>query len=228
MIRGTGFTYLNGQKVVGENGLYKQSPSTTEIADPNPDWTGGVSNTINYKGISLYFLVDVRQGGKLFNLDTYYGYGTGLYPETAGLNDLGNPSRNPIVENADGSYAPNSGGIIFPGVKEDGTPNDIRIENGEGVYGYSQPRQMHVFDAGFVKLREATLTYSLPAAVMSRIAPFKGIDVSVTGRNLWIIKKHVPYSDPESNLSSGNYGLGYLSGAYPTARNIGFNLRFRF
>ncbi|GEO02724.1 SusC/RagA family TonB-linked outer membrane protein [Adhaeribacter aerolatus] len=237
-IRGGSFVYDdNGNKVIVSDpddaryGLYKIGPSTTVIADPNPNWLGGLSNTVTYKGVSLYFLVDVRQGGKLFNLDTYYGYGTGLYPETAGLNDLGNPSRSPVVENTDGTYGPTSGGIIFPGVKEDGSTNDIRIANTEGVYGYNQPQEMHVYDASFVKLREASLTYSLPATVMTRIAPFKGIDVSLTGRNLWIIKKHVPYADPEDNLGSGgngNYGMGYMSGSYPTTRNIGFNLRFRF
>ncbi|QNF33686.1 SusC/RagA family TonB-linked outer membrane protein [Adhaeribacter swui] len=220
MLRGTGYVYnANGEKVVGSNGLYLQSPSTTEIADPNPSWIGGISNTLEYKGLSLYFLLDVRHGGQLFNLDTYYGYGTGMYPETAGNNDLGNPSRTPVGE---------GGGIIFDGVKEDGTRNDIRIDNTEGVYGYNQPRQMHVYDAGFIKLREATLTYSLPANVISRLKPFKGVDFSLTGRNLWIIKKHVPYADPEDNLGSGNYGQGYMSGSYPTTRNIGVNLRFRF
>ncbi|RDC64485.1 SusC/RagA family TonB-linked outer membrane protein [Adhaeribacter pallidiroseus] len=226
MIRGNGFVYNNqGEKVIDSDpesstyGLYLKSPASTEIANPNPQWFGGISNTLVYKGVSLYFLVDVRHGGQLFNLDTYYGYGTGLYPETAGLNDLGNPSRSPVGE---------GGGIIFPGVKEDGTPNDIRIDNTEGVYGYNQPHQMHVYNAGFIKLREASLTYSLPAALINRIKPFKGIDFSLTGRNLWIIKKHVPYADPEDNLGSGNLGQGNMSGSYPTTRNIGVNLRFRF
>ncbi|UOQ72078.1 SusC/RagA family TonB-linked outer membrane protein [Hymenobacter cellulosilyticus] len=218
-IRGAGFTYLNGEKLVGENGLYVPSPATTVIANPNADWTGGISNTVAYKGISLYFLLDVKKGGQLFNLDTYYGFGTGLYPETVGLNDLGNPSRLPIAE---------GGGIIFEGVKADGSKNDIRVENGEGVYGYNQPQEMHVYDAGFVKLREASLTYSLPAPLVAKVGGIKGVDISLTGRNLWIIKKNVPYADPEDNLSSGNLGQGYMSGSYPTTRNIGFNLRFSF
>ena len=59
-----------------------------------------------YKGLALSFLIDVRQGGDVFSTDMYYGLATGLYPETAGNNDLGNPLRNTI---ADG------GGIIRPG-----------------------------------------------------------------------------------------------------------------
>ncbi|WP_324680596.1 SusC/RagA family TonB-linked outer membrane protein [Hymenobacter sp. GOD-10R] len=222
LIRGSGFTYVNGEKVVGTNGLYAKSPATTVIANPNPAWLGGISNTVSYKGISLYFLVDMRHGGQLFNLDTYYGYGSGLYKETTGLNDLGNPSRSPIAQ---------GGGVILPGVKADGTPNDKRIENLSAIYGNDEPAQMHIYDAGFAKLREASLTYSLPKPLVSRIGLVKSIDLSITGRNLWIISKHVPYADPEDNLGAGaggNFGLGYMSGSIPATRNIGFNLRFQF
>lgn len=220
VIRGEGFViHENGGKIVGEDGQYVFSAPTKEIADPNPKWTGGVSNTLSYKGLTLYFLIDVKKGGQLFNLDTYYGFGTGLYPETAGLNDLGNPSRLPISE---------GGGIILPGVKEDGSSNDIRIENTEGVFGYYAPFEAHVYDAGFIKLREASLTYSLPKSFISRLKAFKGVDISIVGRNLWIIDKDLPYSDPESGFGAGNLGQGYLGGAYPTARNIGFNLRLKF
>ena len=52
--------------------------------------------------------------------------------------------------------------------------------------------------------------------------------LGVMRRNLWIIEDDVPYGDPESGLGSGNLGMGYLSGAYPATRNVGFNVRFRF
>ncbi|RNI25890.1 SusC/RagA family TonB-linked outer membrane protein [Rufibacter latericius] len=218
MLRGGGFEYKDGQKVVDENGHYKIVPNT-EIGDPNANWRGGVSNTLNYKGVSLYFLVDVRQGGDVFSLDNYYGYGTGLYEETTQLNDLGNPSRSPVTE---------GGGLILPGVNEDGTPNTTRIENGEGTLGYYMPQEYHIYDASFVKLREVSLGYTLPAGLMARLKPFSSIDVSLVGRNLWIIHKNLPYADPEDGLSSGNLGQGYISGSYPTTRNLGFNVRFKF
>ncbi|WP_210466369.1 MULTISPECIES: SusC/RagA family TonB-linked outer membrane protein [Rufibacter] len=217
-LRGAGFVYKDGQKVVDEDGHYMLS-SNREIGDPNANWRGGISNTLNYKGIGLYFLVDVRQGGDVFSLDNFYGFGTGLYEETTQNNDLGNPSRLPIAQ---------GGGVILPGVKEDGTPNDIRVENGEGLYGYYMPQEAHVYDASFVKLREVSLSYSLPAPLMAKLKPFSAIDLSLVGRNLWIIHKNLPYADPEDGLSSGNLGQGYISGSYPTTRNIGFNLRFKF
>ncbi|MCZ4244547.1 SusC/RagA family TonB-linked outer membrane protein [Pedobacter punctiformis] len=223
IIRGTNYVYINGQPVVGANGYYKATSSSAEIiGDPNPDFLAGIGNTFHYKNVSLNFLVDIRKGGSLFSLDQWYGLGTGMYPETAGLNDLGNPKRNTLA---------NGGGIILPGVKEDGSPNDKRVDvstSGGSAYGYSNnpPRASTVYDASYVKLREVSLTYSLPEKWIQKIHPFRGIDVSLLGRNLWIIHKNVPYADPEDGLSSGNL-VGYQSGAYPAVRTIGFNVKFK-
>ena len=208
-----------GAKLVGSNGRYIQSVTTNNvIGNINPDWIGGIYNTFKYKGLSLGFLIDVRQGGDLFSLDLYYGMATGIYPESVGLNDLGNPSRDPISA---------GGGVIMPGVKADGKPNDIRVANDFGTYGYARnPAAAFVYDASYVKLREANITYSLPGTVVDKLKFVKGIDLSVIGRNLWIIHKNLPYADPEENLSSGN-AQGYQSGAYPTVRQIGVNLKLK-
>jgi TonB-linked SusC/RagA family outer membrane protein len=220
VLRGTGYViHENGGRIINEEGQYKKTGTSTEIGDPNPDWLGGISNTLNFKGLSLYFLVDVKKGGQLYNLDTYYGFGTGLYPETAGVNELGNPSRLPVAQ---------GGGILLDGVKEDGSPNDVRLENVAEALGPDSPQQTQIYGAGFVKLREASLTYSLPASLIARLKAIKGIDLSLVGRNLWIIHKDVPYSDPESGFGAGNLGMGFLSAAYPSARNVGFNIKLRF
>ncbi len=220
-IRGTDFVYTNGQKTVKANGRYMISTNPNEvIGNYNPDWIGGLNNTFKYKNFTLSFLIDVRKGGNVFSLDNYYGLATGLYQETAGLNDLGNPSRNTIA---------NGGGIILPGVKADGSVNTTRVSNGNyGTYGYVyNPDKAFVYDASYVKLRQALLSYTLPQKFVSKLGPVKGIDLSVIGRNLWIIHKNVPYSDPEETLSSGNL-QGYQSGAIPTTRTFSFNARFSF
>jgi TonB-linked SusC/RagA family outer membrane protein len=235
-IRGFNYTFKDGQRVVGPNGYYVQSANANqEIANPNPQWTGGISNTIAYKGISLYFLIDVRSGGSVYSLDRAYGLDTGLPVETAGLNDLGNPSRNTI---ADG------GGVIFSGVQADGTPNTVRAENsglllnastgkydvtGATAYGISNnPSAAFVYDASFVKLREVSLSYSLPKTVTSKLGGVRGIDFSIVARNLWIIHKNLPDADPEDAASSGNFGQGYSTGAYPAVRTVGANIRLSF
>ena len=221
-LRGTGFEYLDGQRVVNENGYYK-SVSDQVIGNANPDWNGGISNKIVYKNLSLGFLVDVQKGGDVFSLDLHYGQGTGLPYYTAGLNELGNPVRSPV---ADG------GGILFEGVTEDGEPNTTRARadfyGGAFYWGNSvrNPNQMNVYDASYVKLREVSLTYRLPVREWFGESINSG-NISLIGRNLWIIDKNVPFADPESGLGAGN-AQGYLSGSYPTLRTVGLSVNFEF
>lgn len=222
ILKGDDFIYTNGQRTVDpETGYYLKTSTTDQvIGNINPNWIGGIGNTLKYKSVSLSFLVDVKQGGQLFSLDMYYGLATGLYPETATKNDLGNPSRLPLAE---------GGGIILPGVFSDGTPNTKRASNTNyGLYGYRRnPAKAFVYDAGYVKLREVSVTYSLPSAIISKWGPIKGVDLAFAGRNLWIIHKSLPYADPEDQMSAGNI-QGYQSGAYPNLRNLGFNVKLRF
>ena len=220
VLRGTDFVYLNGQKVVAATGYYARA-ANQNIVNPNARWRGGVTNTVSYKSMALTFLVDVRSGGQIFSLDRYYGLAIGQSPETAGLNDLGKPSRLPIAE---------GGGVIVPGVLADGSPNTIRVPNDQyGLYGYRRnPAAGFVYDASFVKLREVALTFSLPKAMLARMSLLKAVDFSIIARNLWIIYKNTPFSDPEDSLGSGNLGQGYQSGSYPATRTLGANLRLSF
>ncbi len=223
-IRGNNFVYdsVSGQKIVSSTtGRYLLSETSNEIiGNSNPDWIGGIQNTLKYKDLALTFLIDVRQGGDVFSLDRYYGLATGLPIETAGLNDLGNPLRNTLE---------NGGGIIREGVNEDGKPNTFRASaSNYGAFGYRySPAAAFVYDASYVKLREVALTYSLPAKTIAKLSPFKGIDFSLIGRNLWIIHKNLPYADPEDTITSGN-AQGYQGGSYPTVRSMGFNIKLRF
>ncbi|MDG3580864.1 SusC/RagA family TonB-linked outer membrane protein [Galbibacter pacificus] len=224
-IRGSDYIYDdNGQKVVGSNGYYlRTSASNNVIGNINPDWKGGINNSFTYKGFNLSFLIDIQKGGDVFSLDTWYGYATGLYDFTAGTNDLGNPVRNPVTSGAD------SGGVILPGVKEDGTPNDVRAAatTYANPWGYVRtPNAAHVYDASYVKLREASLTYNFSKDFISKL-PLSGASLSLIGRNLWIIHKNVPYADPEAGLSSGNI-QGYQSGSYPAVKEIGASLKLQF
>lgn len=221
-IRGNNFVYNDkGQRVIGANGFPLRTATSNDIiGNVNPDWIGGIQNTLRYKNLSLGFLIDVRQGGDIFSLDLYYGLATGLYPETAVTNDLGNEARASLA---------NGGGIIFDGVKADGSPNDKRVSLVNfGAYGYARnPAAAFVYDASFVKLREITLNYNLPASIFTNSRIFKGISISAYGRNLWIIHKNIPYADPEEGFSSGNI-QGYQGGAYPTTRTFGMNFNFKF
>lgn len=234
-IRGTAYVYDdNGNKVITESGTYARTPNSNyDIGNIQPDWTGGISNTFSYKNLSLSFLIDVQEGGDVFSLDTWYGRATGLYESSVGTNDLGNPIRNTLE---------NGGGVILDGVQgdikynTDGTyevtntsENTVRADasNSNNPFGYARDaNEGHVYDASFVKLREVNLTYDFGEKVLDAI-PFTRASISLIGRNLWIIHKNIPYSDPEAGLSSGN-AQGYQSGAYPAVREIGASLKFNF
>lgn len=241
ILRGTDYEYLNGQRLIGTDGYPVKSANTkSDIGNINPDWTGGITNTINYKNLSLSFLVDFKHGGDVYSLDMDYGSWAGVYAETAGKNDLGHPLRNPLDE---------GGGIILQGVTADGKPNKVRVDaydiNKDGSkFPFSSVNSLaaksYVYDASYIKLREVALAYSIPLHTSDKAGFIKGIDLFLTGRNLWIIHKNLPYSDPEqgeasTTLSSSapiifnpNATIGYQSGAYPNVRQYAFNVKLKF
>lgn len=226
-IWGADFVYApNGEKIVGENGAYLSTNSSdNNLGSFQPKWMGGLRNSFTYKNLSFSFLIDVKQGGKVFSLDQYYGYGTGLYPDSVGLNDLGNPIRNTLA---------NGGGVILPGVMVDPNnpnnyiPNTIRLDKSQSsqVLGTDPPPAAFVYDASFVKLREVAISYKLPDSVLGSTF-LRDLTVGLVGTNLWIIHKNLPYADPEAGLSSGDI-QGYQSGPMPTTRNIAFTLKANF
>ena len=230
VIRGKDHIYVDGQPMVYTTadapsssyvGVYARTSSTDNIlGDINPDWTGGIKNTFRYKNLKASFLIDIQQGGDFFSLDTYYGFATGIYDRSVGLNELGNPIRNSI---ADG------GGVILPGVNADGSPNQTRGRTDwyANPFGYSRGNnKMHVYDASFVKLREVSIGYDFSKDIVSR-TPFTSASISLIGRNLWIISKNSPYTDPEAGLSAGNI-QGNQSGAYPSIKEVGVNVKLEF
>ena len=234
-IWGTDFLYTpDGQKIIGADGAYRVSTTVNNnLGSFQPDWSGGINNKISYKDVSLSFLVDAKVGGKVFSLDQYYGYGTGLYPDSVGNNDLGNPLRNPVTTGAD------SGGVILAGANINPAytptngqpqyiPNVNRLDKSQSsqVLGTDPPTAAFVYDATFVKLRELQLSFDLPSRLLTSTS-LKKATFSVVGNNLWIIYKKLPFSDPEAGLSSGNV-QGYQSGPSPMTRNISFNIKLKF
>ncbi|RLD51101.1 MAG: SusC/RagA family TonB-linked outer membrane protein, partial [Bacteroidetes bacterium] len=234
-IQGTDFLYYNDIKtpenrIITSSGKYAHTETSDQvIGDINPDWMAGIRNTISYKNFDFSFLIDWKKGGDIFSLDLWYGMGTGLYPETAGLNDLGNPLRDIVIDNGDGTYGAESGGRVLEGVMEDGTPNTTRVY--EGWYGNSQgwksgTNALQIYDASYIKLREVALTYTLPTSIVKKTF-LQDVSLSIVGSNLWILHKNLPYADPETTQGAGNI-QGWQSGVMPTTKNIGFTLNIKF
>ncbi len=234
VIEGTDYTYNNGQKIIDAgSGLPVATPTSDNIiGHETPNWTGGINNTFKYKNWSFSFLIDVQDGGDIFSLDMYYGMADGIYQETDYTNDLGNPVRNPLTYTASGSYAPTSGGYIENGVNVDAsghvTPNKTRVDASSTLgFGYLvEPNSAFVYSATYWKLREVTLSYSLPADLLKKCF-IKGATFSLVAANPWIIYKALPHADPESGLGAGNT-QGYSVGSLPSTRDFGFNLKLNF
>jgi len=233
VIRGADFKYFGdpnnevrdpNMRIVLANGRYDRTASSNfVIGDPNPDWLGSFRNSLTYKNFSFGFLIDIRKGGDVFSLDQYYGLATGLYPETAGNNELGNPLRSAA------SAFNGGGGILRQGVDATGKPNTVRASaNFYGAYGYRySPPAGFVYDGSFVKLREVSLGFTFPKTMVDKMKIFKDIQFTLVGRNLWIIDKNLPYSDPEETYGAGNL-QGYQGNAYPANRTIAANFKFTF
>jgi hypothetical protein len=222
-IEGTNFVYTNGKKTVGANGYYLRTATDETLGNITPDWNMGINNVLTYKGIALRFLIDWQQGGEIYSINTKYGRSTGVYAETAGLNELGVEKRTPLAVD------PNGGILFTDAVFEDGSPNTKRVDGFRWgrAWDYNKlPTAQYVFDATYVKLREVALTYELPKSLLSK-TPLNRIAISAVGRNLWIIHKNVTHFDPEIGASSGNR-QGIESGGYPTTRSIGFDLSLGF
>ena len=216
---GAGFVYHeNGKPIVNASGV----PLTSEVrklGNIMPDWIGGINNSFTYKGVNLSFLIDAKIGGDVWSRTNADGWATGVLKNTIGLNPKGNPVRDPL---ADG------GGYLFDGVFEDGTPNNVYQYLDDFRWNGFAAGERWLYDASYVKLREVSLSYSLPYSIVSKLK-LRGVDVSAFGRNLAILYSNTENFDPEiSNRNATQESQGSEFGSNPSARNIGFRIKLTF
>lgn len=200
----------NGNRIVLPDGSYKVTDKPVVIGNSNPDFIGGFTNTFSYNGIYLSALIDFQKGGDFFSYTNLYGNKSGLLAETA---------ADGIREN----------GVINPGVKADGTPNDVVISARDhfNVDGGNRISKANLYDAGFIYLREVRLGWNLPQKWLSK-TKMQSARLSLVGRNLWLMHSNAPNVDPSFiNNSIGNTP-GLEGGALPPVRSYGVNLNITF
>jgi hypothetical protein len=202
----------DGKVVVDPNGLPKTTSAGINLGSVTPDWTGGITNTFNYKGFNLNFLTDVRMGGKFFSTTAWHSYPTGSYAVT---------TQNNVREN----------GLIVDGVFGDGKPNNVRV-SAQDYYGGDWMWNNHeysILDGSYVKLREVIFGYDFKLKKTSFI---QKLNLSMVGRNLAILYRDISTRelgiDPEVGLGSGAAGVGFENFQIPTVRSFGINLRASF
>ncbi|MGF7038026.1 SusC/RagA family TonB-linked outer membrane protein [Mucilaginibacter lappiensis] len=211
---GSGFTRdKSGNIVVDATGMPIIN-NTVNLGSMLPSYTGGFTNSFNYKNVILAFSLDFQKGGKFVSITEQNLNGSGLGIETVGNNAKGNPKRNPVAQ---------GGGTLVQGVHEDGSVNTTYVDTRQ-LYesAYSQIWEKYTFDATYVKLREVSIGYSFPKKMLGRL-PFQTAYFGITTQNPWMIYSKVKGVDP-SQLQTSFYEGGQL----PNTRNLGFNIKLTF
>lgn len=203
-----------GKRVVDDHGHFVFDLNKP-LGSVLPKFKGGMVNSLSWKDLVLRFNVDFIVGGKFFSVTRMFNAYSGLAAETAGLNELGKPKRDPVA---------NGGGILLDAVTEDGKPNTTRIEAQE-LYE-NDLFALHdywIFDQTFVKLREVALGYNIPKRVLGNGA-FKTLYIGAVIRNPWLIYgaagKGIDVSEAETYWTEG--------GQLPSVRSFGLNVRIGF
>ena len=84
-----------------------------------------------------------------------------------------------------------------------------------------------VEDGSYMRLKDITLFYNLPSNIINRVK-IKGLQISVSGRNLITLTKYSGY-DPEVSIFGGSvFGKGADFGSYPMAKSVVFSLNATF
>jgi Ca-activated chloride channel family protein len=202
----------NGEKVIGADGFPVVDPAKGVVGDPNPEWIMGITNTFNYKGISLEFLFDFKYGGDVWNgtKNTMNYFGTSaLTASQRGKQDY-----------------------VFEGVTEAGDVNTVAVdfapatdvyENRWVRYGRAGVTEDAIEDASWIRLRDLSLTYRFTEDFVSRLG-IRKMAVSFVANNLILI---TPYSgiDPETNLTGNSNGRGLDYFNMPNTKSYGLTLK---
>ena len=196
------------------------------LAKIDPDWTGSVTTTLTYKNFSLGVQLDVRHGGHLWDgtrgAMSYFGTSA----ETA------NRGQAVTFKGIAGHVDPNTGDIVhFDGngaeVLKPGGVSDVKTAYSEYYWqnigsSFVGPAESSIEGSGFVRIRQASLAYQLPAAALHAMH-FKSLSITVYANNafLWTKYKGV---DPETSLAgpSNGQGLDYFNN--PGTKSYGIRL----
>lgn len=213
--------------IVDNNGLPKYDNFKRDIGNKDPKIEVGLHNKFTYKNFMLDFQVTSRFGGLIYSELNARMIETGKDPRTA------IPAREEDWDKK-ASYVPSNAVKVTSGEVEYNAQGDIVNDTREyapsdtpvmfkdwmrrmGSLGGRMNKGYNVYNATFVKLRSASLTYDLKD-FLQESSIVKAAEVSLIGQNLLIWKK-LPNEDPDGDFSS----LGY-----PTERYLGVNFSVTF
>jgi TonB-linked SusC/RagA family outer membrane protein len=199
-------------------GFIRKDPTLRNLGQVNPKHILGFNNTISYKAFSLSTTLDFRSGNVLFSGTKSQLTFTGSSLETVEY------GRQPFVYPNSVIESPLNSGNFIPN-----TSVKTRSGSYDFWYGnYAQIAESNIIDAAFLKLRDISLTYRLPANLLNK-TPFGRISVAVSGANilLWTPKSNI-YVDPEASIFGTNNSQGREFTSIPSTRTFGITLSASF
>ena len=223
------YTYMpqytnDGKLIVDADG---QPLLTTDLIDTgkniNPDWIGGATTSFTWKGLTLSAALDIRKGGYMFSRTKNLMQFTGNGEVT-----LYNGRRPFVIPNS----VVNVGTADAPQYVENNSPiylNNTSYQDYYNKYGWGQGGESYLLEKSFVKLRNITLSYSLPKTLVNKLY-LSDINLSVFCNNVftWTHKNNT-FIDPEGSTDgndlSGQFGELYVN---PSCRTFGFNVGVKF
>ncbi len=195
---------IKGNLVLDATNLPQAAGTLTSFGTGVHPITGGWSNDITFKNLTLSFLIDYKYGAVIYSGTNSRAYGYGVSKETL-------PGRQ--------------GGVVVKGVDDQGNPVNGTVDAQTYYNRLASVSALHVYNADFIKFRSLSLTYIFPAARLGK--KLQGLSISLVGRNLFYIHKRTPNIDPEANYNNTNaQGLEYAG--LPSVRSMGLNLNVKF
>lgn len=213
-----GNVVIDDDTLSGNYGYPIVDEQTGVIGNPNPKWLMGITNTWSYKGFTLYFLIDIRHGGDIWN-------GTKGALTFFGRSKLTeNRGALTVFEGVKGHYD-EGGNLVTSG------PNDIKVPLDQDWYtgnggGFGSQAEDFIEDGSYVRFRELALSYSLPKKTLGK-SFFKDVTFTFFSRNLALFTDYTGV-DPETSLmgAHNSQGLDYFNN--PGTRSFGFKVNLGF
>jgi hypothetical protein len=179
------------------------------LSDPNPDWSGGMTNNLKYKSVSLGFTFDYTKGGQILSFSSALYKSRGVYAPTGDNRDQ--PRILPgVIETSPGSGKYIANNIQIPAQTYWQTVGGLQSE-------------FNVYDATVFRLREIGLSYDFPARII-RSMKINGIRLSVFANNVFFFAPSA-IIDPQVNTQGAGNIRGLELQSAPSARTIGASIR---
>lgn len=199
--------HANGQIIVDASGLPVRDDKLTSFGSVLPTLYGGLNNDIRLGDFNFGVLVDYNYGNKILSATENYTYRNGLNKAT---------------------LVGREGGVTT-GVTETGAPNTVTA-TAKAYYTAlaNNVTGISVVDGDFIKLRQLTLGYNLPAKMVEKWPLIRAVNISLVGRNLLYFARETKNIDPEATFGANLRYAGIEGTSLPATRNYGVNVNFKF